>query len=486
MSDYKQPDLFDEIKAARSSFQPQLHMKSSFYNLMFSVHLALAGMLGVSQPTLAANGKFVNLSIRTMVGTGEEVIIGGFIIEDDPLQVLIQAIGPELAERGIANALPDPVLTVSGGFFNDDWEDTQGQLISDLWGGNPPLTPGSLSSAAVLTLNPGAHTVKIQGRNGTKNGVVLVEFYKIDSPDVDPPPPGASSDRDVLEIFYNATNGQNWTYNYNWLTDAPLAGWYGIQTDSSGQVISIIFEENDLSGSIPPELGNLTNLQTLVIFEENDLSGPIPPELGNLANLQTLDLRHTGLSGSIPAELGNLANLQRLYLSSNRLSGSIPPELGNLANLQRLDFSWNGLSGPIPPELGNLANLQRLNLSSSQLSREIPPELGNLANLQRLNLSSSQLSGEIPPELGNLSNLERLDLSGSHLSGSIPAELGNLANLQRLDLSWNDDLSGSIPAEFVNLANLETLNLRFTMICVPDNATLQAFLSNFAPLPACE
>ncbi len=59
--------------------------------------LILAGLLGVSQPTSAADGKFVNISTRALVETGEEVMIGGFIIEEGPRQVLIQALGPELA-----------------------------------------------------------------------------------------------------------------------------------------------------------------------------------------------------------------------------------------------------------------------------------------------------------------------------------------------------------------------------------------------------
>ena len=161
-----------------------------------AILLFLAGLLGVSQPTSAADGRFVNLSTRALVKTGEEVMIGGFIIEDGARQVLIQAKGPELVNDGISNVLADPVLTViqtSEGepprtvldppielMVNDNWEDSQGQLISDLWGGSPPLTAGSLSSAVVLTLGPGEYTAKVEGKNGTA-GVALVEVYGIDS-----------------------------------------------------------------------------------------------------------------------------------------------------------------------------------------------------------------------------------------------------------------------------------------------------------------
>ncbi len=149
--------------------------------------LVLAGLLGVSQPTSAADGKFVNLSTRALVGTGEEVMIGGFIVKEGTQQVLIQAVGPELANTGISNALADPVLTVTNTtdpanhmelMVNDNWEESQRHLVVDLWGGNPNLTAGSLSSAAVLALGPGNYTAKVEGKNGT-TGIAIVEVYGI-------------------------------------------------------------------------------------------------------------------------------------------------------------------------------------------------------------------------------------------------------------------------------------------------------------------
>ncbi len=152
--------------------------------------LLLTGLLGISQPTSAQDSEFVNISTRAYVGTGAEVMIGGFIIRDGSQQVLIQALGPELTSRGVSNALADPVLRVvriSDGVeltFNDNWEDTQGQLVTDLWGGSPNLATGSSSSAAVLTLQPGLYTALVEGKNGT-SGVAIVEVYGIDSEGAD-------------------------------------------------------------------------------------------------------------------------------------------------------------------------------------------------------------------------------------------------------------------------------------------------------------
>ena len=267
----------------------------------------------------------------------------------------------------------------------------------------------------------------------------------------------ANTDREVLVALYNATDGANWTTNTNWLSDKPLGEWHGVTTDGNGRVTRLELFENRLSGTLPSELGNLTNLTHLWLYS-NQLSGEIPSELGSLANLTELWLYSNQLSGSIPSELGSLANLTELWLYSNQLSGSIPSELGNLANLTVLGLTFNQLSGEIPSELGNLANLTGLQLSSNQLSGAIPSELGNLANLTYLNLADNELSGSIPIELGNLANLTVLNLNSNQLSGEIPSELGNLANLTELWLSKNQ-LSGAIPSELGNLANLTKLSL---------------------------
>jgi Leucine-rich repeat (LRR) protein len=261
---------------------------------------------------------------------------------------------------------------------------------------------------------------------------------------------------EALEALYNSTDGPNWSNNSGWLdTDTPC-NWYGV-TCSGGHVTGLNLNTNQLSGSIPPELGNLANLQDLHL-SHNQLSGSIPPQLGNLTNLQDLSLAVNQLSGSILPELGNLTDLQSLYLNNNQLTGSIPPELGNLANLQYLDLCWNPLNGNIPPELSNLTNLQSLYLNYNQLTGSIPRELGNLANLEGLYLIGNELSGSIPPELGNLTDLQYLYLYDNQLTSNIPPDLGNLANLQDLCLASNQ-LSGSIPPELGSLTNLEELEL---------------------------
>ena len=273
-----------------------------------------------------------------------------------------------------------------------------------------------------------------------------------------------AGDKEALIALYNATDGDNWVNNENWLSDEPLSTWHGV-TVSDGRVTGLDFEGNQLIGTIPAELGNLSSLRKLNL-DNNQLTGSIPDELGDLASLTALYLRDNQLKGTIPAELGNLASLTALGLSRNQLTGTIPAELGDLASLQELGLWNNQLTGPIPPELGDLSSLQGLYLQNNQLTGAIPPQLGNLSSLQRLDLGGNQLTGAIPRELGDLANLTDLVLDINQLTGPIPTELGDLANLTRLWLH-NNQLTGSIPAELGDLANLSWLYLHNNKLTGP-------------------
>ncbi|KAK9666862.1 hypothetical protein RND81_14G216800 [Saponaria officinalis] len=184
---------------------------------------------------------------------------------------------------------------------------------------------------------------------------------------------------------------------------------------------------------------------TSLKISNNDISGRIPPELGDATKLQYLDLSSNRLFGGIPKELGSLKSLFYVSLSNNKLTGIIPRELGYLSNLACLDLGMNSLNGTIPEEVGNWPKMIKLNLSRNDLSGHIPWQIGNLVNLQELlDLSRNSLSGQIPFKLGNLADLEILNLSHNELSGEIPATFDQLESLRFIDVSYNR-LEGPLP-----------------------------------------
>ena len=255
------------------------------------------------------------------------------------------------------------------------------------------------------------------------------------APPAAPSPPAQTSvetDREALVAFFNATNGESWDDSGLWASRRPLSEWPGVTTDNDGRVVGLDLSENQVSGEIPAELGNLSSLERLYLYR-NQLSGEIPAELGNLLKLRGLLLADNQLSGEIPAELGNLLNLTDLNLYANQLSGEIPCELGNLVNLKSLALGKAQLSGEIPAELGNLVNLTWLNLSDNRLSGEIPAELGNLAHQTGLVLANNQLSGEIPAEFDR--PWRELALAGNQFSGCVSDFLRDLVRI-----SYPDDI----------------------------------------------
>lgn len=287
-----------------------------------------------------------------------------------------------------------------------------------------------------------------------------------------------ASECEALVKLYLSTDGHQWSDSTNWLDSDPC-GWARVQCDSEGHISRLNFLGNFLSGTIPPELGNLTHL-TYLDFSANQLVGPIPPELGDLTNLGFLLLSVNQLSGSIPPELSNLKELELIALNSNLLTGPIPPGLGDLDKLYGIEFTNNSLSGSIPTELGSMDRLQHINLGNNNFTGTIPTELGNLPLLSAVDIRNSQLTGSIPKELGNSDILNFVYLGGNQLTGNIPVELAtpNLRNLflQNNQLTGNipsalgstkltfanlsgNQLTGSIPSELSNLVNMTTLYL---------------------------
>ena len=121
----------------------------------------------------------------------------------------------------------------------------------------------------------------------------------------------AGPELEALIALYNATDGNNWSDNTNWLSTEPLETWHGLAVDFEGRIMWVSLPENQLTGNIPPELGQLSSLTWLNLYQ-NQLSGEIPAELGQLENLELLEFRNNRLTGGFLPNWDNSPNLPGL------------------------------------------------------------------------------------------------------------------------------------------------------------------------------
>ena len=297
----------------------------------------------------------------------------------------------------------------------------------------------------------------------------------------------------------------------NWNTSRPISQWEGVFVFNS-RVKSLFIWRKGLTGSIPKELGNLSNLTSLQLYS-NTLTGSIPKELGNLSNLRDLYLNNNQLTGSIPKELSNLSNLRDLYLNNNQLTGNMPPNWATSSWIlrsgwERLDLSGNQLCGdwwmlrsgpdghsdhynrrhvridfptrtcptptptvtPTPtqtatptPNPKKCANTVAIpNPESASLITDCETLLGlkdTLRGSASLNWSIQRSISQWTGVTVSSSRVTELVLQNKGLAGTIPSALGNLSQLSRLVLRQNR-LTGEIPTQLGNLSRLRILGIR--------------------------
>ena len=380
-----------------------------------------------------------------------------------------EAVG-EIPDQMLGVGQPPPIIDVSN-YFRDPGDSLMYTATS------------SDREVATVTLSRGMLTLTAVGEGRSTITVTARDQQGLEARQSFVATVVANPDRAALVAFYEATGGDNWDQNQNWLTDAPLGDWYGVGVTRTGRVFSLTLPDNNLKGRLPSEIGDLSRLESLDLHRNwrpgpfsIGLGGRIPEEIGKLSNLSDLNLSSNELSGPIPTELAELTNLVRLDLGWNDLTGRIPIELTELPALAKLDLAQSNLTGPIPKELGAMAALTQLDLHGNGLSGGIPSELGNLS-LEDLDLGFNNLTGPIPPELGDITTLLSLFLWNNRLTGPIPEELGNLGRL--INLALNDNLlTGPVPESLLQLRLFSFRAANNAGVCIPDTPEFAAWVNS--------
>ena len=145
----------------------------------------------------------------------------------------------------------------------------------------------------------------------------------------------------ALTALYLATDGPNWSDNANWMDFSlnpcnALSYWSGIEGSGTG-VIRLNIQAQGLVGTLPTELGLLTDLTRFSVADEPLVDGTIPSQLGLLIGLENFKIETVAVTGAIPSQLGLLPLLDTFKLKETMLMGRLPSQLGNLCPSAKIE-----------------------------------------------------------------------------------------------------------------------------------------------------
>ena len=253
--------------------------------------------------TVSSETTLSNISTRSLVQTGEHVMIGGFIVQGSgPKRVIIRAIGPELTQYGITDALANPRLELHNGTgaliaTNDDWQTTilggiiTGNQVGDIQNSGHAPTAAS-ESAIIADLQPGNYTAIVSGVSNT-TGVALVEVYDLS--------PGASS-----------TLGNISTRSFVQTGEHVMIGGFIVQGSGSKRVIIRAIGPELTQYGINDALANpileLHNGNGALIASNDNWQTTILG--GIITSDQVSDIQNSGHPPTVASESAIIANLQ--------------------------------------------------------------------------------------------------------------------------------------------------------------------------------
>ncbi|XP_056159809.1 receptor-like protein 7 [Syzygium oleosum] len=281
---------------------------------------------------------------------------------------------------------------------------------------------------------------------------------------------------------------------------------------NASSLLMLTLSENNLTGSIPQCLANLTVCDLKILgdmaLSDNFFNGRIPECIGNISSLSGLALRNNQLEGSLPPSLVNCTRLTSVDIGHNMINDTFPFWMESLPILQTLKLDSNKLHGPLDkfvaefsfPSLfeinlahndlrGHLStkpfkSAHQVDLSNNKFDGSVPipgartllyslsnnkfagvsSSICNASDLEVLNLSNNSLSGTIPNCLtSSNTSLSVLNLRMNYFQGELPEILGGNSSLRTLDFSRNR-LDGVVPRSLLNCQMLEVLDLSYNMI----------------------
>lgn len=243
-------------------------------------------------------------------------------------------------------------------------------------------------------------------------------------------------------------------------TDPDPCKWAHVVCSEGKRVTKIQIGHQNLQGTLPPNLSELSELERLEL-QWNNISGPLPT-LSGLSLLQVLMLSNNQFS-SVPVDFFNKLNsLQSVEMDNNPFSAwEIPETLRNASALQNFSANSANITGKIPDFFGpdEFPGLVNLHLAFNSLEGELPLSFSG-SEIESFWVNGQKGSGKLGGRvdvLQNMTSLKEIWLHSNSFSGPFP-DLSELKALESLSIRDNS-FSGPVPLSLVNLESLKVVNL---------------------------
>eukprot|EP00397_Hematodinium_sp_SG-2012_P024364 GEMP01025373.1.p1 GENE.GEMP01025373.1~~GEMP01025373.1.p1 ORF type:complete len:374 (+),score=68.12 GEMP01025373.1:63-1184(+) len=209
-------------------------------------------------------------------------------------------------------------------------------------------------------------------------------------------------ERRALLKFYDALDGENWANNFGWSDREDgwpcFLGWYGVQCNENGRVVSLDLQDNKLAGVIPSALGELVEVRRINLSS----SPPVYDEANARANR---------IQGRFP-DLQAISHLEYVELSGNQIT-SLPYIHLHRSTLKTLSYT-DGELRDLPQVLSSMPSLEIIDLARNHIAAELPSIFGrDMANVRFLSLASNSLTGEISRSIKYMEKMEIFDISNN-------------------------------------------------------------------------
>ncbi|CAG7904433.1 unnamed protein product [Brassica rapa] len=269
-----------------------------------------------------------------------------------------------------------------------------------------------------------------------------------------------------LDLSYNSFNGelpleangtsrnfpiQTVDLSSNFLQGQILSGSVFLQ--GAFNLTSFNVSNNSFTGPIPSFMCTTSPQLTKLDFSYNKFSGDVSGGLGRCLKLNSLRAGFNNLSGEIPKEVYNISDLEELSLPVNHLTGRIDDGITRLTKLTLLELYFNHLEGDIPKDIGKLFNLRSLRLHINNLTGSVPVSLSNCTKLEKLNLRVNRLGGGLSVDFSRFQSLSILDLGNNSFTGDFPSTVYSCKNITAMRFAGNK-LTGQISPQVLELESL--------------------------------